>query len=150
MAKFMKDAKNQKGFVNAMENFDVAVAELAGKSAAIFANKGVAKAMGEFIRGTRNALLIYGPTPEIPGKVSPFRLNRLRWARCLSANRIETYMLNLALDRSKGAACSAPVIDGAAKGICNGSGRIGIALWAITPKFVLSYCRGSYHYHCAK
>ena len=67
----MKDAKNQKGFVNAMADFDSAVAELAGKSAGIFSKKGVAKAMGEFIAGAKTALLIYGPTPQIAGN-SPF------------------------------------------------------------------------------
>lgn len=147
----MKDAKNQKGFVNAMENFDVAVAELAGKSAAIFANKGVAKAMGEFIRGTRNALLIYGPTPEIPGKVSPFPVKQVKVGTLSLSKSHRDIYVEFGVRSQQG---------GRMLGAGHRWSREGNLQWfrqdwhsAVghnSQSLCFPIAGGSYHYHCAK
>jgi hypothetical protein len=147
----MKDAKNQKGFVNAMENFDVAVAELAGKSAAIFANKGVAKAMGEFIRGTRNALLIYGPTPEMPGKVSPFPVKQVKVGTLSLSKSHRDIYVEFGVRSGQG---------GRMLGAGHRWSREGNLQWfrqdwhsAVghnSQSLCFPLAGGSYHYHCAK
>lgn len=62
----LKGAKKDKGFINAMTNYDLAMANLGSNIPHIIAGitngEGKAKAI-EFIKSPKNNLLIYGPTP---------------------------------------------------------------------------------------
>ena len=57
-------AKGDSEFVNAISNFDTAIASIASNSIKIFDGVSKSGKVKEFIDGRNNSLLIYGPTPD--------------------------------------------------------------------------------------
>ena len=87
----LKGAKKDKGFINAITNYDLAMANLGSNIPNIIAgitNGEVKAKVIEFIKGSKNNLLIFGPTPtrEVP------------W---ISSSRISIGEITLAKSRRK-------------------------------------------------
>ncbi len=81
--KAVASAKGDRGFINAIANFDTAMAALFHKLPAIMADSRVYSQVGKFINGPKNGLAIYLPTPgknnKIPYKTiksGTFRLSK--------------------------------------------------------------------------